>query len=255
MKSVPETSNDGAVESDVLPPVASRGLLKRIRTVQKRALKRPRGRPTAEEADSLRDTMMHTALNAFMTRGFEGASLEGIARDAKIGKITIYRQFGTKEALFREVVGFARQNLREHVRASITDRPPRQVIRDVIAQLVEAVSHPDFIAVLRLTISEAPRFPDLAADSLKNSEYALGSLVEYLGALHAEGVIVIDDPRVSAFQLAELATGGVRNLLKPRSTRAERKQMVDAAYTTIARAWGLEPLPSRPRRRHTDKQR
>ena len=187
--------------------------------------------------------MMHAALDAFMTRGFEGASLEAIARDAKIGKITIYRQFGTKEALFREVVSFARQSLREHVRTSITDASPKQVLCGVITRLVEVVSQPDFIAVLRLTIAEAPRFPDIAADALKNSDFALGPLVDYLARLQADGVIVIDDPHVAASQLAELATGGVRNLLKPRSTRAARKQMVDAVYTTVARAWGLEPVP------------
>lgn len=223
--------------------MAAPGLLRRIRSIQKRASKRPRGRPTAEEADNLRDTMMHTALNAFMARGFEGASLEAIARDAKVGKITIYRQFGTKEALFREAIAFARQSLRGHVSAAITDGAPEEVIRGVIERMMEVVSHPDFIAVLRLTIAEALRFPDLAADSIKNSDFALGPLVDYLERLHNEGVIVIDDPHVSASQLAELATGGVRNLLRPRATRAERTQMAESVYTFVARAWGLEPLP------------
>ena len=191
----------------------------------------------------LRDTMMHVALDAFMKDGFEGASLEAIARDAKIGKITIYRQFGTKEALFREVIAFARQSLREHVRSTITQDPPEQVLRGVIARLVDVVAQPDFVAVLRLTIAEAARFPDIAADALRNSDFALGALVDYLARLESEGLIVIDDPHVAASMLAELATGGVRNLLKPRSSGATRKQTVDAVYTTLARAWGLEPVP------------
>lgn len=247
MKSATDSNAKDAaaeVEVDDLPEVPAAGLLKRIRTVQKRALKRPRGRPTAEQADRLRDTMIHTALHEFMTRGFEGASLEAIARDAKIGKITIYRQFGTKEALFREVIGFARLTLRDQLTASIIEGSPRQVIRNVIGRLVEVVSHPDFVAVLRLTIAEASRFPDLAAAALKNSDFALGALVDYLDRLRMEGVIVIDDPHVAASQLAELATGGVRNLLKPRASRGERKQTVELVYTTLARAWGLEPLPA-----------
>lgn len=243
MTSVLAFSSDPDPEGEAHLPVAAPGLLKRMRKVQESASKRPRGRPTAEQADSLRDTMMHAALDAFMTRGFDGASLEAIAREAKIGKITIYRQFGTKEALFREVIVFARQSLREHVRASITDAPPEQVLRGVIARLMEVVAQPDFVAVLRLTIAEAPRFPEIAAAALKNSDFALGALVDYLARLKSEGVIVIDDPHVAASQLAELATGGVRNLLKPRSTRAVRMQAVDAVYTTMARAWGLEPVP------------
>lgn len=243
MTSAPALSEDPEPESEAHPPSAAPGLLKRIRTAQKTAQKRPRGRPTAEQADTLREALMHAALDAFMTRGFEGASLEAIAREAKIGKITIYRQFGTKEALFREVIVFARQSLREHVRTSITDAPPEQVLRGVIARLVAVVGQPDFVAVLRLIISEALRFPDIASDALKNSDFALGPLVDYLARLQAEGVIVIDDPHVAASQLAELATGGVRNLLKPRSTRAVREQTVDAVYTMVARAWGLEPVP------------
>jgi AcrR family transcriptional regulator len=243
MTSAPAFQIDPDSGSEEHPPVAAPGLLKRIRATQKTSRKRPRGRPTAEEADSLRENLMHAALDAFMTRGFEGASLEAIARDAKIGKITIYRQFGNKEVLFRDVVNFARQSLREHVRAAISDGPPQQVLRGVIARLVDVVSQPDFIAVLRLTIAEAPRFPDIAADALKNSDFALGALVDYLAGLQADGVIVIDDPHVAASQLAELATGGVRNLLKPRSARAVRDQTVEAVYTTVARAWGLEPIP------------
>jgi len=247
MNSATKKSNANEVsleENDDLPQVVLPGLLKRIRTVQKGALKRPRGRPTAEQADHLRDTMIHTALHEFMTRGFEGASLESIARQAKIGKITIYRQFGTKEALFREVVRFARESLREQLTASIIGGTPRQVIRNAIGRLVEVVSHPDFVAVLRLTIAEAARFPDLAAAALKNSDYAFSALVEYLDRLRAEGIIVIDDPHLAASQLAELATGGVRRLVSPRPSRAERQKTVDAVYTTLARAWGLEPVPA-----------
>lgn len=243
MTPAPAYSEDSDTEADAPSPGAPPGLLKRIRSVQASAAKRPRGRPTAEDADSLRDTLMHAALSAFMTRGFEGASLEAIAREAKIGKITIYRQFGTKEALFREVIVFARQSLREHVRATITDAPPEQVLRRVITRLIDVVAQPDFVAVLRLIIAEAPRFPDIAAAALKNSDFALGPLVDYLARLQSDGVIVLDDPHMAASQLAELATGGVRNLLKPRSSRAVRAQAVDAVYTTMARAWGLEPIP------------
>ncbi len=243
MTSAPEVVIDPEPKPDVKPPAAAPGLLKRIQTAQKKARKRPQGRPTAKQADILLDTLMHAALDAFMTYGFEGASLEAIARGAKIGKITIYRQFGNKEALFREVVVFARQSLREHVRATIIDAPPEQVLRGVIARLMDVVSQPDFVAVLRLTIAEAPRFPDIAEDALKNSDFALSALVDYLARLQSEGVIVIDDPHVAASQLAELATGGVRHLLKPRSTRAVHDRMVDAVYTTVARAWGLEPVP------------
>ncbi|WP_175907801.1 TetR/AcrR family transcriptional regulator [Burkholderia seminalis] len=254
MKSVPDT-NDIALAKDDLPQVAFPGLLKRIRTVQKGALKRPQGRPTAEQADHLRDTMIHTALHEFMTRGFEGASLEAIAREAKVGKVTIYRQFGTKEALFREVLGFARHSLREQLTASIVEGTPRQVLRNVIGRLVEVVSHPDFVAVLRLTIAEAPRFPDLAAAASKNSDFALTGLVEYLDRLRADGVIFIEDPHVAASQLAELATGGVRTLVRPRPTRAERKRTVDAVYTTLARAWGLEQLPAPVKSAQADQSR
>ena len=243
MTSLPLRSKDLDPKVDVHMSAAAPGLLQRIQIAQESARKRPRGRPTSEQADSLRDTMMHAALHAFMTNGFEGASLEAIAREAKIGKITIYRQFGTKETLFREVVNFARQSLREHVRTSITEAPPQQVLRTVITRLVEVVSQPDFVAVLRLTIAEAPRFPDIAEDALTNSDFALGALVDYLAGLQSKGVIVIDDAHVAASQLAELATGGVRNLLKTRSTRAIRKQTVDAVYTMVARAWGLEPVP------------
>ncbi|HOT30338.1 MAG TPA: TetR/AcrR family transcriptional regulator [Candidatus Ozemobacteraceae bacterium] len=49
------------------------------------------------------ERMLHAALDEFSRQGYHQASVDTIARKAKVSKATIYSHFGTKEALFLAV--------------------------------------------------------------------------------------------------------------------------------------------------------
>ncbi|MBP7632860.1 TetR/AcrR family transcriptional regulator [Candidatus Ozemobacteraceae bacterium] len=49
------------------------------------------------------ERMLHAALDEFSRQGYHQASVDMIARKAKVSKATIYSHFGTKEALFLAV--------------------------------------------------------------------------------------------------------------------------------------------------------
>jgi len=219
-------------------------LLKRMRASKQRVRKRAPGRPTTDQAGQLRDGVLNAALHAFMKHGFEAASIESIARDAKVAKITIYRQFGDKEQLFREVAHYAQTNVPRSLQAVVDAKAPvEQVLRQTIAQLQEALTHPDYLAVMRLVISEAPRFPEIARAMLDDTDFALGPLITYLQKLQDDGVIHITSPREAAIQMTALAMGGVRYLVQKPSVLPEaRAHWVDSIYTLFARSWGLMPV-------------
>src|SRR5581483_1221162 len=91
----------------------------------RRPRKRQPGRPTLEQATELRETVLQAALQVFMKRGYEAASIEGIARESKVAKITLYRQFGTKESLFFEVTRYAQAGVKRNLEAVVdTDGRP-----------------------------------------------------------------------------------------------------------------------------------
>jgi AcrR family transcriptional regulator len=218
-----------------------------ITSAQNSARKRAAGRPTREQASELHETVLRAALHAFMKRGYEGASIEGIAREAKVAKITLYRQFGGKERLFFEVTRYAQAGLKRSLEVVVdTAAPPRQVLRSMILRMHEGHTHPDYLAVLRLVVAESQRFPKIAEAMLHDSDYVLEPVIRYLSERQKEGLITLDNPRDGALQLSCLALGGTRYLMiKPRSTPQSRAHWADALTTLFARAWQLDGVPTK----------
>src|SRR5262245_23591519 len=126
--------------------------------------RRSRGRPSPEQAVALRESFLSAALDSFLEKGYAATSIEAIAREAGVAKITIYRQFDNKEALFREVVHRAVMGARETMQATLVrrDQGERQVLLDLIERMYLSATEPKTLALLRLVIAEAVRFPELA---------------------------------------------------------------------------------------------
>src|SRR5512138_3018298 len=51
-----------------------------------------------------REKILASALKLFSQKGFLGATTRGIARDAGVAEVTLFRHFGSKEKLFEEVI-------------------------------------------------------------------------------------------------------------------------------------------------------
>jgi len=136
----------------------------------KRALSGSRGsgagdRPGARAKRSAerRDAILAAALDEFAARGFAATRLDDVARRADVAKGTIYLHFADKETLFQELI---RMELSPVVAAlenvSHADIP----FRAVTGQLIEVFAREIFETrrkdVIRLVITEGPRFPKLA---------------------------------------------------------------------------------------------
>ena len=231
-------------DSQANDAAGSPGLLKHVSDVRRRVKKRTPGRPTADQSEQLRETMLATALNAFMKNGFKAASIEAIAQEAKVAKITIYRRFGDKEELFREVVHYANAKVQQQLRFAIEVEGGAEVaLWELIAGVQEAMTHPDYLALMRLIVSESSRFPDVVNQILEDADFALEPLISYLKQLRDEKGVRIDSPWESAIQIAALAMGGIRYMIHtPSSQPRARNHRVDAIYNLFARSWGLAPV-------------
>lgn len=80
-----------------------------VRSVNKPAAKRRRGRPLT---DDKRRIILDAALVAFADRGYHGTAVPEVADAAGVGTGTLYRYFANKEALVNEVYRDAKQRLR-----------------------------------------------------------------------------------------------------------------------------------------------
>jgi len=125
------------------------------------------GRPPREQAGEVDQRILDSAQRVFLERGLEGASVDEIAEVAHAGKPTIYARFPHKEALFAAVMermvqrrteAMAASKLRAEVGSTIEER-----LTIFATLLLESALVDETIALVRVAIAEAQRFPELAS--------------------------------------------------------------------------------------------
>ena len=117
----------------------------------------------AKRSAERRSAILAAALEEFSGHGFEAARLEDVARRAGVAKGTIYLYFADKETLFQELIRWQLTPVvgaLEHV--AHADIPLRVVADQMIEMFVREIHGTRRKDVIRLIISEGPRFPKLA---------------------------------------------------------------------------------------------
>ena len=209
------------------------------------AKRRPRGRPSAVQAAELRESFLAAALQSFLEKGYAATSIEAISRDAGVAKITIYRQFENKQALFHEVVHRAVSNARNTMQATVVREgaDERELLLDLVERMYLGATEPETLALLRLVIAEAVRFPELAKSLYAENSYVLGPVVAYLTEAHRAGRLNVPSPELAAVQLSTLALGGVRFFIsKPLAGPAERRVWAEAIVDLVLCGWAPQPV-------------
>ena len=112
------------------------------------------------------EQILEAALTVFGEQGFAAARVEEIARRAGLSKGTLYLYFPSKEAMLNALIeqsaGALARSVEQHVARSAA-QDPEAALRGLLRILVTAVSSPTISAAPRLVLTEAHRFPELAA--------------------------------------------------------------------------------------------
>ncbi len=126
-----------------------------------KAGRQPRGRPPLDEAE--RGRILEATAAVFLEKGFARASTGEIARRARTSKQTLYSLFPTKADLFAGVMrAHTDQLLARHTEFIESQETPAQTLNEVGYQMLSMFSAPQFLALYRILVSEAHRFPDLS---------------------------------------------------------------------------------------------
>jgi AcrR family transcriptional regulator len=123
---------------------------------------RRRGRP-AQDVSQRRQAILDAALEEFSARGFAATRLDDVARRADVAKGTIYLYFRDKESLFQELVRAMLSPLIGAIEAAaMRELPIRALVELILNTFVNEIYGTRRKDVIRLIITEGPRFPDLA---------------------------------------------------------------------------------------------
>jgi AcrR family transcriptional regulator len=120
--------------------------------------KRRRRRKEARPAE-----LIEAGLAEFAEKGFAATRMEDIAARADVVKGTIYLYFDNKEALFKEAVRSRIEPTISDVQAVVDsyDGDTESLLRLVLRSLYDKLVESDVRVILRIMISEGPRFPEL----------------------------------------------------------------------------------------------
>lgn len=120
-------------------------------------------RKRADKSAARRQAIVAAALEEFCGRGFASTRLDDVAARAGVAKGTIYLHFKDKEALFREIITTMLGPI-----VSVLEIPPppdvpiRTVVERLAAHFIREVYRTPKGDVIRLVLTEGPRFPQLA---------------------------------------------------------------------------------------------
>lgn len=122
------------------------------------------GRPSLDEAKQLHGRILDAATEIFIDRGYGETSVEAIAAHAGIGKLTLYRRFSGKDALFDAVVlRLFNQWNAALAEVGQSDGAVSDVLTALGRQMLNVVLAPTLIALQRILFAEASRLPELCA--------------------------------------------------------------------------------------------
>jgi AcrR family transcriptional regulator len=129
-----------------------------------RAVPRPgRERVRAGRRNERRTAILSAALEEFAARGFEATRLDDVARRAGVAKGTIYLYFHDKQSLFQELVRTMLSPLVGAIEAApLRELPLRAVVEMIVDVFVNEIYGTHRKDVIRLIVTEGPRFPKLA---------------------------------------------------------------------------------------------
>ena len=120
-----------------------------------------RGRPPLDEAE--RSRILEATAGVFLEQGFARAGTSEIARRAHASKQTLYSLFPTKADLFAGVMrAHTDQLLARHAEYIESKETPARTLNEMGYQMLTMFSAPQFLALYRILVAEAHRFPELA---------------------------------------------------------------------------------------------
>lgn len=159
-----------------------------------------RGRPTQAEVKKLQQKLRKAAVATFVKHGYDGTSMDAIAKAAGISRRTLYARYPDKRAVFLDVIPWAltRRTEREATH-EVDDSDLRTALVAVGRAGLRRAIDPDMVRLKRIAMNESARFPEFAvsAHSMTWSPRHR-HVMELLDRHQKAGTIEVDDLELAA---------------------------------------------------------
>lgn len=186
------------------------------------------------------------ARTVFLRDGFEGASVDDIAREAAVSKATLYSYFPDKRVLFLEIAALEATRQAD----AFTDRMdenqhPQDLLPSAGRKILDFLLSDFGTAVYRIAVAESLRFPEIGQKFYESGPGLVKErLSQYLAAAAARGELAIDDTDLAAEQFAELCKVRLVPMrtfqMSCKINDASKQEIVDSAVAMFLARYGVE---------------
>lgn len=190
------------------------------------------------------DQVLAGARDVFLADGFEGASVDDIARVAGVSKATLYSYFPDKRLLFMEVARVecllqADRAIAEIDMTATVDRVLHAAATEMVAFLTSDFGQ----RIFRICVAESERFPALGQEFYQSGPALIRhQLVCYFKLAMQRGELAIDDLDLAADQFHSLCKAGLVDRLAFTPTRsfsaAEMDRVIEGAVSVFLARYG-----------------
>ena len=187
---------------------------------------------------SVRDQLLEAAARLYAEAGYRGATTRRIASQAGVNEITLFRQFGSKDALIREAIARAgRPNVSEAL-----PEVPRDPFSEVrgwakthIAEMRERRS------LIRTCMGEIEEHPGIFSAENSPPAVAAKALCQYLRRLRSAGIAKaqFDEAAASTMLMGVLFADAMGRDIMPDMYQNEPDQAIDEYVRLFLRSIGV----------------
>jgi AcrR family transcriptional regulator len=203
--------------------------------------------PTRREVrrEARREAILDVAAPYFLDHGYAGTTMSGIAAALGGSKGTLWSYFPSKELLFAAVIDRVTQAFRAQLSLILNPHDGIETaLRRFCLEFVRKVTSPEAIALHRLVVGEANRFPEMGRIFYDRAPRQTQQLLAvFLADAMERGQIRRHDPLAAARQLIAMCMLGshqhrLMSVIDEVSAEAIDAE-VDGAMQTFMRAYAV----------------
>lgn len=182
--------------------------------LNQKTTKRPRGRPQVRRDEDTRAIVLSSARRRFLEAGYASACINDIAQGAGVSTKTVYRLFESKGEIFNAVITDRIARFNVEVDQGLLKHPDlHHGLEQILIAYGRLALDPETIAINRLAVAEADRFPEIAASFYQRAIVTTTAVFEvWLRSQRDKGAIKIGD--------VSLAAGFLRGMMTMEPQRA-----------------------------------
>ncbi len=171
----------------------------------------PPSGPGRPKDPAKRQAILDAAKCLFMSKGYEGSSMDAIAAEAGVSKLTVYNHFTDKETLFSAAI---QSKCQEQLPEIFFELPPQAPIERVLLNIGSSfhalINSRESVELHRIMVAQATQNPMLSKLFFEaGPQRLLAEMERLLCKADQAGKLRIDNPQAAADQFFCLVKGGV----------------------------------------------